>query len=67
MEWIVTILQGVAAAAPGLIAAWTGHESDEKAIESLRTLTDGLKNREDRGEWDRDLEERRARLRGDPK
>ncbi len=66
MDWIIKIVEVIAAVAPGVIAAWTGSESDADALDRLRKLTDGLPVRGgSSGTWERDLAERAKRIRGE--
>lgn len=49
----------IAAVAPGVLALATGKQTDEEAIAHLAESTRRLRNREDDGEWDEDLEDRK--------
>lgn len=49
----------VSAAAPGVLAAATGHQTDDEAIAAMSDAAKKLRVREDGGEWDADLERRR--------
>ncbi len=56
-----SLLRIVAAVVPGVLAATAGTQTDEEAIEAMSSTAKRLKNREDSGTWDADLQRRKRK------